>query len=68
MLVIVGGEGGGRWFGGVDRRLRAHLLSPFVRQKLGTWSSTENNEDLETLHELLEAAHGRARVVDRSFP
>ena len=36
-LVIVGGEGGGRWLGGIDRQLRAHLLSPFLRQKLGTF-------------------------------
>src|SRR5437016_928598 len=40
-LVIVGGEGGGKWLGGIDRQLRAHLLSLFVRQKLGTWISTE---------------------------
>jgi hypothetical protein len=26
-----------------------------VRQKLGTWISTEREEDLQTLHELLEA-------------
>src|SRR5947199_87371 len=35
-LVIVGGEGGGRWFGCIDRQLRAQVASPFVRQKLGT--------------------------------
>ena len=35
-LVIVGGETDGRWLGGSDRQLRAHLLSPLVRQKLGT--------------------------------
>jgi NADPH:quinone reductase-like Zn-dependent oxidoreductase len=66
-LVIVGGEGGGRWFGGVDRQLRAHVLSPFVRQKLGTWISTERKEDLEALHELLEAGKVTP-VVDRTFP
>jgi NADPH:quinone reductase-like Zn-dependent oxidoreductase len=38
-LVIVGGEGGGRWLGGNDRQLRAQVLSPFVRQKLGTFFS-----------------------------
>jgi NADPH:quinone reductase-like Zn-dependent oxidoreductase len=54
-LVIVGGEGGGRWLGGIHRQLRAHALSPFVRQKLGTWISTERPEDLEELRELLEA-------------
>ena len=36
-LVIVGGEGGGRWLGGTDRQLRATMLSPFVGQKLGTF-------------------------------
>jgi NADPH:quinone reductase-like Zn-dependent oxidoreductase len=36
-LVIVGGEGGGRWIGGIDRQLRAMALSPFVRQRLGTF-------------------------------
>ena len=28
-LVIVGGEGGGKWLGGTDRQLRAMALSPF---------------------------------------
>jgi len=34
-LVIVGGETDGRWLGGTDRQLRAHMLSEFVGQKLG---------------------------------
>src|SRR5204863_9199479 len=54
-LVIVGGEGGGRWLGGTDRQLRALVLSRFVRQQLRTWVSTERKEDLEELRELLEA-------------
>ena len=33
-LVLVGGETGGRWLGGMDRLLRAHLLFPLVSQKL----------------------------------
>jgi len=43
------------------------VLSPFVRQKLGTWISTERKEDLEELHELLEAGTVTP-VVDRTFP
>jgi NADPH:quinone reductase-like Zn-dependent oxidoreductase len=66
-LVIVGGEGGGRWLGGNDRQLRALILSPFVRQKLGTFVSKERKEDLETLRELLEAGK-ITPVVDRTFP
>jgi NADPH:quinone reductase-like Zn-dependent oxidoreductase len=66
-LVIVGGEGGGKWLGGVDRQLRALVLSPFVRQKLGTWISTEREEDLETLRGLLEAGE-ITPIVDRTFP
>src|ERR671915_195173 len=31
-LVIVGGEGGGRWLGGLQRQLWATMLSPFVSQ------------------------------------
>jgi NADPH:quinone reductase-like Zn-dependent oxidoreductase len=66
-LVIVGGEGGGRWLGGLDRQLRAQILSLFVRQKLGTWISKERPEDLKALRELLEAGKVTP-VVDRTFP
>ena len=66
-LVIVGGEGGGKWFGGIDRQLRAQVLSLFVRQKLGTLIATARKEDLEELRGLVEA--GRVKpVVDRTFP
>jgi NADPH:quinone reductase-like Zn-dependent oxidoreductase len=38
-LVIVGGEGGGRWLGGFDRQiLRAPVVSAFSRQRLRSWS------------------------------
>ena len=39
-LVIIGGEGGGRWLGGTDRLLRALLLSPFVRPRLRSLMAT----------------------------
>ena len=66
-LVIVGGEGGGKWLGGIDRQLHAQLLSPFVRQKLGTWISRSAGEDLEELRELLEAGKPMP-IVDRTLP
>ncbi len=66
-LVIVGGEGGGRWLGGTDRQVRAMLLSPFVRQRLGTFISSENAADLHVLHDLVEAGQVTP-VIDRTFP
>jgi NADPH:quinone reductase-like Zn-dependent oxidoreductase len=66
-LVIVGAEGGGRWFGGIDRQLRAHMLSPFVGQKLGTFISKGNGEDLVVLKELIEAGKVTP-VIDRAYP
>jgi NADPH:quinone reductase-like Zn-dependent oxidoreductase len=65
-LVIVGAEDAGNWLG-VGRQLRAAALSPFVRQKLGTFISKERSEDLEELRKLLEAGTLRP-VVDRTFP
>ena len=64
--MIVGGEGGGKWFGGIDRQLRAQTLSLFVRQKLGTLIAIARNEDLQVLREFLEAGTVKP-VVDRTF-
>lgn len=53
-LVIVGGEGGGRWTGGTGRQMRALLLSPFVRQRLTTFISGEKHTDMERLAALVQ--------------
>lgn len=65
-LVIVGGEDAGNWLG-VRRQLRAAALSPFVRQKLGTFISKEREQDLQELRALLEGGAVRP-VVNRTFP
>jgi NADPH:quinone reductase-like Zn-dependent oxidoreductase len=66
-LVFVGGETGGRWLGGVDRQLRALVLSRFVHQRLTTFVSTQNHEDLTVLAELLETGQVTP-VIDQTFP
>jgi NADPH:quinone reductase-like Zn-dependent oxidoreductase len=66
-VVIVGGEGGGKLLGGIDRQLRAYVISLFVRQKLGTWISKERKQDLDALRELVEAGKVTP-IVDRTFP
>ncbi|MFW2382187.1 MAG: NAD(P)-dependent alcohol dehydrogenase [Acidimicrobiales bacterium] len=52
-LVIVGGEGGGRFTGGIGRQLRAVLVSPFVSQRLTMFVSTEHHAFIERLSEFL---------------
>src|SRR6266540_558965 len=66
-LVIVGGEKDGRWLGGTDRQIRALMLSPFLGQKLGTFISKENHEDMLVLKKLIEAGKVRP-VIDRTYP
>ena len=53
-LVIVGGEAGGRWTGGIHRQLGAMVVSPFVRQRLGTFIAKTNSADLDALRALIE--------------
>jgi NADPH:quinone reductase-like Zn-dependent oxidoreductase len=54
-LVFVGGEGGGRVTGGLGRQFKALLLSPFVKQQLGSfWVAITNTADLDTLRTMIE--------------
>jgi NADPH:quinone reductase-like Zn-dependent oxidoreductase len=67
-LVLVGGEGGGRWLGGFDRQiLRAPVVSAFSRQRLRPLVSKERSEDLVVLKELIEAGKVTP-VIDRTYP
>jgi NADPH:quinone reductase-like Zn-dependent oxidoreductase len=67
-LVIVGGDGGGRWLGGFDRQiLRAPILSAFVRQTLRPLTLRERSEDLLVLRELIEAGKVTP-VIDKTYP
>ncbi len=66
-LVIVGGETHGRWLGGIDRQIRATLLSPFISQTLGTFVASENATDLSALRDLIMAGTVTP-AVDRTYP
>jgi 2-desacetyl-2-hydroxyethyl bacteriochlorophyllide A dehydrogenase len=66
-LVVVGGEGGGRWMGGFLRNLRAPVVSRFIGQRLRMLASKPNQEDLQVLRELIEAGKLRP-LVGRTYP
>ena len=66
VLVIVGGEGGGRVFGLFGRTLAAPFTSMRGKQKLLGLMATESRDDLIRLGELLAAGSLRA-AVDRTF-
>ncbi|MBP2327671.1 NADPH:quinone reductase-like Zn-dependent oxidoreductase [Kibdelosporangium banguiense] len=54
MLVLVGGENGGIWLGGMERVLGATLLSPFVSHRLRNVLAIERRKDLEFLIGMIE--------------
>jgi NADPH:quinone reductase-like Zn-dependent oxidoreductase len=66
-LVIVGGETDGKWLGGLDRQLKATLLSAFVHQKLGTFICSENATDLTALGQLLDTGT-ITPAIDGTYP
>jgi NADPH:quinone reductase-like Zn-dependent oxidoreductase len=65
-LVIVGGEGGGKWTGGFGRPIRALGLSPFVGQRLTMLSSKEHHTHIEAVSRFIEAGQV-VPIVDRTY-
>jgi NADPH:quinone reductase-like Zn-dependent oxidoreductase len=67
-LVLVGGEGGGRWIGGaMGRSLRALALNPFVEQNLRMVLATVKRRDLQALSGLIDAGQV-APIIDTTYP
>lgn len=64
-LVIVGGEGAGRWLG-MGRQARAQLVSPFLGQTLRTFVATTRDKDLLELSGLLETG-ALTPIIDRTY-
>jgi NADPH:quinone reductase-like Zn-dependent oxidoreductase len=65
--VLVGGEDGGNVTGGMDRQLRAAVLSRFTSQRLTSCLCRERFADLERLTELIEAGQ-LTPYIDRTYP
>lgn len=64
-LVITGGEGGGRFTGGIGRQLRALMLSPFVSQRLTMFISKEHHSYIDRLAALMESGDVVPAVNER---
>ncbi len=67
VLVIVGGEGGGRWLGGFQRQLIAPFRSIGRKQKLIGLMYREEPALLQALTELIEAGKVTP-IIDRTYP
>jgi NADPH:quinone reductase-like Zn-dependent oxidoreductase len=65
-LVLSSGESDGRWIGPMVRPLQAMLVSPFVSQRLVSFTVKPNSADLEALRELIERGEVTP-VLDRTF-
>ena len=66
-LVIVGGEGGSRFLGGLTRPLGASVTSPLRSQTQRGLVSVTRAADLQTLADLAEAGK-IVPVIDSSYP
>jgi NADPH:quinone reductase-like Zn-dependent oxidoreductase len=66
-LVIVGGEDGGIWTGGMGRNLRALALSPLVRHRLTMVIAKHVYADLERLAQLVQAGE-LTPTIHQAYP
>jgi NADPH:quinone reductase-like Zn-dependent oxidoreductase len=65
-LVILGGEGGGKWLG-MGRQVWSQIIGIATRQKFRSPIALVKQQDLRVLEEMLEAGTLRP-VVDRRYP
>jgi NADPH:quinone reductase-like Zn-dependent oxidoreductase len=66
-LVLSSGESDGRWIGPVDRIIKALVLSPFVSEKLASFTVKPDRDDLQFLRQLIEAGK-LTPVIDSTYP
>jgi NADPH:quinone reductase-like Zn-dependent oxidoreductase len=66
-LVLSSGESDGRWIGPVGRIIKALVLSPFVGQKMVSFTVQPNKADLQFLKQLIEDGN-LTPVIDTTYP
>ncbi len=66
-VVIVGGEDGDRWTGGLFRPIAGMLLSLFSRQRFVMFMARENATEFERLSEMIVAGEV-SPSIDRTYP
>ncbi len=66
-LVGISGESSGRWIGPIVRVIKASAISPFVSQRLVSFTVKPIREDMEALKELVEAGK-LSPAIDRTYP
>ncbi len=66
-LLGISGESTGRWIGPMVRLIQATALSPFVSQRLVSFTVKSNRQDMAALKELIEAGK-LSPVIDRTYP
>jgi NADPH:quinone reductase-like Zn-dependent oxidoreductase len=66
-LVLSSGESEGRWIGPVDRVIKGLVLSPFVSQKMASFTVKPNREDLQLLKQFIEDGT-LTPEIDRTYP
>ena len=65
-LVQISGDSTNRWIGPLDRIVAAASISPFVSQRMTSFTVQPNRKDLELLADLIE--HGTvAPLIDRTY-
>jgi NADPH:quinone reductase-like Zn-dependent oxidoreductase len=66
-IVLVGGEDGGAFWGGMGRNIQAMVQSKFGTRKMGVLVANERAEDVEVVTGLIEAGKVTP-AIDRTYP
>jgi NADPH:quinone reductase-like Zn-dependent oxidoreductase len=65
-LVLISGDSDGRWLGPLSRPIQAVAMSPFIGQRLVTYTVKPKRDDLQFLAELVEWG-AATPVIDRTY-